>query len=133
MTRRYSVHYKAHDPRGDDPHKADFDEFKRRRRAAGTWFCDFGKQYRADSSECDLTYPLECHHSVIEFALANSVDLTMLEKFYPGVSKTGIGAWIDSPNNLMLLCRWHHRGHGGVHNVSASDWEAYKFVKGLIT
>lgn len=132
-TRRYSIHYKAHDPRSRDPHKADFDEYKRRRKTAGTWFCDFAKQYRDDTSECDLAHPLECHHSVIEFAVANSVDLTSLEKYYPGVSAMGVGAWIDSPNNLMLLCRWHHRGHGGVHIVSASDWEAYKFVKGLIT
>lgn len=134
MTRHYSVRVPEHGPRGHDPHKADFDEYKRRRKTGGTWYCDFAQQYRhGDSTECDLTHPLECHHSVIEYAMQNGVDLTLLEQFYPGVSTAGVGAWIDSADNLTLLCRWHHRGHGGVHIVSASDWEAYKFVKGLIT
>lgn len=134
VSRRYSLHYAAHDPRAHDPHKADFDEYKRRRKAAAQWYCDFAAANRDfDSSECDLTVPLECHHAVIEYALQNGVDLKHLEGFYPGVSSVGVGAWIDSADNLTLLCRWHHRGHGGVHIVSASDWEAYKFVKGLVS
>lgn len=131
-TRRYTLRVPEHGPREHDPHHADFEEFKRRRKASGEWWCDFARQYRADTAECDLTKPLECHHSVIEYALQNGVNLAELERFYPGVSVMGIGAWIDSPNNLTLLCAWHHRGHGGIHIVSASDWEAYKFVKGLI-
>lgn len=132
-TRRYTVHFPEHGPREHDPHKADFDEYKRRRRAAGTWFCDFAHDYRDDASECDLTGPLECHHAVIEYALQNGVDLARLEKWYPGVSSEGVGKWIDNADNLVLLCRWHHRGHGGVHTLSASDYEAYKFIKGLIS
>lgn len=133
VTHRYALKYPEHGPRDRDPHKADFDEYKRRRKAAGTWYCDFAHEYRDDSSECDLSGPLECHHSVIEFALANGVDLKRLEKWYPGVSTEGIGKWIDNAENLCLLCRWHHRGHGGVHVLSASDYEAYKFVEGLIS
>lgn len=133
VTRRYTVHVPEHGPREHDPHKADFDEFKRRRKTAGSWHCDFADQYRCASDECDLAHPLEAHHSVIEYAAQSGVNIALLEQFYPGVSSMGVGAWIDSPNNLMLLCRWHHRGHGGIHTVSASDWEAYKFVKGLIT
>lgn len=30
-------------------------------------------------------------------------------------------------------CAFHHRGHGGVHVASASDFEAEKYVKGLIS
>lgn len=132
VTDRYSKRVPDHEPREDDPHKADFDEYKRRRKASGTFHCDFAAEYRDDASECDLAHPLECHHAVIEFALKNGVNLDRLEKFYPGVSSMGIGQWINTAPNLKLLCRWHHRGHGGVHVVSASDWEAYKFVKGLI-
>jgi hypothetical protein len=133
VTHDYTVHYPAHEPRTNDPHHADFEEWKRRRRVAGTYDCDFALKYRPDFSECDLTKPLEAHHSVIEFALQNGVDIKLLEQFYPGVSQEGIGAWIDSDQNLTLLCTWHHRGHGGVHLVSASDWVAYKFVKGMIS
>lgn len=133
ITHAYTMHYPAHPPRDQDPHKADFDEYKRRRRANGTFYCDFAHMYRADSSECVLTSPLECHHSIIEYALQNGVDLARLEKFYPGVSRMGVGKWIDSAANLMILCSWHHRGHGGVHVASASDWEAYKFIQALIS
>lgn len=134
-THRYQVHFPEHGPRESDPHKSDFDEYKRRRKKAGTWYCDFAHTYRDDTTECDLTHPLECHHAVIEFALANGVDLARLEKWYPGVSSMGIGKWIDDAAgaNLVLLCVWHHRGHGGVHTLSASDYEAYKFVEGLIS
>lgn len=132
-THRYQVHFPEHEARESDPHHADFAEYKRRRKEAGTWYCDFAHQYRDDTSECDLSGPLECHHAVIEFALANGVNLARLEKWYPGVSQEGIGAWLDQAQNLILLCRWHHRGHGGVHVLSASDYEAYKFVEGLIS
>jgi len=130
---RYTEHYPEHEGRAEDPWHADFEEFKRRRKAASTYYCDFAHAYRSDSSECNLSIPLEAHHSIIEFALQNGVDVELLERFYPGVSQMGIGRWIDSDQNLTLLCAWHHRGHGGVHVASASDWTAYQFVKGLIT
>jgi hypothetical protein len=133
ITHHYTEHYPEHEGRVDDPWHADFEEFKRRRVANDTSYCDFAHTYRSDSSECDLSTPLEAHHSIIEFALQNGVDIKLLEQFYPGVSTMGIGKWIDSDQNLTLLCAWHHRGHGGVHIASASDWEAYQFVKGLIS
>jgi hypothetical protein len=134
VTRRYTLHYPEHEGRAEDPWHADFEAFKRRRKANSTDYCDFGHTYRGgDSSECDLSKPLEAHHSIIEFALQNGVDIKLLEQFYPGVSQMGIGKWVDSDQNLTLLCTWHHRGHGGVHIASASDWEAYRFVKGLIS
>jgi len=134
VTKRYTVHYPAHPGREEDPWHADFEEFKRRRRAAGTYYCDFAQQFReGDASECTIDKPLEAHHSIIEYALQNGVDISSLDKFYPGVAQMGIGKWLDSDQNLTLLCVWHHRGHGGVHIISASDYEAYKFVKGLIS
>lgn len=132
FTHRYVVSFPAHEPRADDPHRADFDEYKRRRRANGTYYCDFAKEHRnGDTSECDLEHPLECHHSVIELALANGVDLALLEADYPGVSQIGIGAWIDSDPNLCLLCQVHHRTYAGVHMLSHSDYVASEYVRNL--
>jgi hypothetical protein len=131
-THRYVIHFPEHEPREHDPHKSDFDEYKRRRRQDGTYHCDFAMEHRnGDTSECDLSKPLECHHQHIEFALQNGVDLTLLEKDYPGVSDVGIGAWIDSATNLELLCVFHHRGHGGKHVLSVSDFEGEIYVRGL--
>ena len=57
-----------------------------------------------------------------------------LEVDYPGVSDPeSVGAWVESGANLIWYCERHHRGVGGVHHAAASDWEAEKFVKNLIS
>jgi hypothetical protein len=43
-----------------------------------------------------------------------------------------VGAWVESADNLQWLCEFHHRGHGGVHIASSSDYEAERYVRGLI-
>jgi hypothetical protein len=130
----YTIHYPEHEARANDPFKADFDEYKKRRRADGTYHCDFAAEHRnGDTSECDNAHPLECHHKVIEFAMTNEVDIKLLEAAYPGVRQEGVGKWIDNAENLMLLCRNHHRGHMGVHVASASDFGAEAFIRNLIS
>ena len=129
VTRSYTVHYPEHLPRKSDPHYRDFDAY--RRRTKKTAKCSIG-EHRNDFSECAGT--LELHHSHIEFSLQNGVDLKWLEKDYPGVSDPNkVGEWVESALNLLWLCEFHHRGHGGVHVASSSDFEAEKYVRGLIS
>ena len=128
VTRSYTVHYPEHLPRKSDPHYRDFDAY--RRRTKKTAKCSIG-EHRNDFSECAGS--LELHHSHIEFSLQNGVDLKWLEKDYPGVSDPNkVGEWVESAQNLLWLCEFHHRGHGGVHVASSSDFEAEKYVRGLI-
>lgn len=130
ITHRYIIHYPEHEPRETDPHYKDFNEY--RRRTKDTARCHFAVEI-GDDSECDHEHPLELHHNHIEFSLQNGVDLKLLERFYPGISNPDeIGAWVESATNLMWYCRRHHRGHAGVHCATASDFEAEKFVRGLI-
>jgi len=134
VTHSYVVHYPAHEPRAEDPHRAEFEEYKRRRREAGTYHCDFAAQFRdGDASECDGAHPLEAHHTHLEFALLNGADAALLEEQWPGVTTAGVGAWLDGDENLTLLCQTHHRGHGGVHVLAAADYEASKLVRRLTT
>jgi len=131
ITRRYTLHYPEHPARADDPHYADFEAFRRRTHATAQ--CSMGL-HRGDFSECALDRPLELHHAHIEFSLQNGVDLAWLERDYPGVSDPAqVGAWVESAANLIWLCAACHRGHGGVHVASASDYEASKYIRGLIT
>lgn len=131
VTHSYLVHYPAHPPRQDDPHYVDFEAY--RRRTHDTAKCAIG-EHRGDFSECSLDQPLELHHAHVEFALQNGVDLAWLEKDYPGVSDPSqVGAWVESAENLLWICLNHHRGHGGVHVATASDYEAERFVRGLIS
>jgi hypothetical protein len=130
----YTVHFPPHPAREDDPHYKDFDHLHREwKKDPDKWQCAIGK-HRGDFSECDLTKPLELHHAHVEFSLQNGVDLAWLEADYPGISSPEeIGAWVESPENLTVLCVRHHRGSGGVHVASASDFEAEKYVRGLIS
>lgn len=128
-THRYLVHYPPHPPRKSDPHYRDFSAFRRRTRKTAK--CAIG-EHRNDFSECHGA--LELHHAHVEFALQNGVDLAWLERDYPGISNPDeVGAWVESAENLIYLCMFHHRGHGGVHVASAADFEAAKYVRGLIS
>jgi sugar phosphate isomerase/epimerase len=127
-THSYVVHYPPHPPRRGDPHYRDFMEYRRRTRATAQ--CAFAVRIN-DPTEC--AGGLELHHDHIEFAQQNGVDFARLEHMYPGVSDPeSVGAWIESAENLVWYCEKHHRGHGGVHVASASDFEASHFVKGMI-
>lgn len=127
-TKHYTVHYPAHPERTSDPHYKDFNAY--RRKTHKTAKCSVG-EHRNDYTEC--AGGLELHHSKVEFALQNGIDLAWLEVDYPGISDPNtVGAWVESAENLMWLCEFHHRGHGGVHVASASDFEAEKYVKRLI-
>jgi hypothetical protein len=126
----YWVSYPAHPAREDDPHYKDFEEYRRRTKADAK--CAIGV-HRNDFSECSLDKPLELHHAHVEFSLQNGVDLGWLENDYPGISDPlGVGAWVESADNLTWLCERHHRGRGGVHVATASDYEAEKYVRSLI-
>lgn len=130
VNHRYTVHYPAHPARSSDPHYRDFKEY--RRRTVKTARCQFGLDRGNDFTECNGS--LELHHAHIEFALQNGVDLALLEAKYPGVSDpVSIGAWIESAENLVYLCEFHHRGHAGVHVVSVSDYEASHYVRHLFS
>lgn len=129
VTHSYSIHYPAHSPREGDPNYVDFEAYRRKTVKAAK--CSVGA-HRDDYSEC--VGGLELHHAHIEFALQNGVNLRWLERDYPGVSDpASVGAWVESADNLMYLCEFHHRGHGGVHVASASDYEAERYVQGLIS
>lgn len=132
-TNHYTIHYPPHPARVDDPHYKDFNAIHKAWKKDPTkWLCRVGRE-RDDYSECDLTKPLELHHAHIEFSLQNGVNLIWLEKAYPGVSNAEeVGAWVESADNLEVLCVRHHRGSGGIHHASASDFEASRFVHGLI-
>ena len=129
VSRRYTMHYPEHPPREGDPHYVDFQAYRNRTKATAA--CSIGA-HRNDFSECHGG--LELHHSHVEFSLQNGVDLRWLEVDYPGISDPAhVGAWVESADNLQWLCEFHHRGHGGVHVAAASDYEAEKYVRGLIS
>ena len=127
-THHYTMHYPEHPARTDDPHYVDFNHYRKTHiKDAKCAFWD-----SADKDRC--TDQLELHHKIIEFSLQNGVDFAVLEKDFPGISNPNeVGAWVESDQNFEFLCSFHHRGHAGVHVASASDFEAERYVKNLIS
>jgi hypothetical protein len=128
VTHHYLVHYPEHEPRTSDPYYYDFEEYRKRTKATAQ--CAFAVRV-GTTDEC--TGPLQLHHDHLEFAMQNGVDFTWLERDYPGVSDPNkVGAWIESANNLVWYCEFHHIGAGGVHCASSADFEAEHYVRKLI-
>ena len=134
ISNRYVVHFPAHPAREDDPHYRDFRHLHNLWKAdPDKWQCAVGK-HRSDFTECDLTKPLELHHAHVEFSMQNGIDLRWLAVDYPGIDNPDeLGAWVESAANLMVLCVRHHRGTGGIHHAAYADYEAEKYVRGLIS
>jgi hypothetical protein len=107
VTHSYWVNYPDHEPRESDPHYVDFHHWREETKATAK--CLVGA-HRNDYSECDPPpehWPigLEVHHSIIEFAVQNAIDLKWLEVDFPGISdRSQIGAWVESPVNLEWRC-----------------------------
>ena len=134
ITHNYTITYPEHGPRESDPFYSDFHAFKKNRKDAGTYYCDFAHEFRdGDASECSMDKPLEAHHKHIEWAMLNEVDLRLLEEHYPGVSTMEVGKWVESAENLELLCISHHRSRGGKHTAAFADFEAEKDIRKLIS
>lgn len=139
----YTVHFPPHPPRTADPHYVDFNHYHSLHRATAR--CYVGERVGFDDCKNPqgvLTPApatgeqagLELHHAHVEFSLQQGIDLSALEKDFPGISNTtDVGAWVESDVNFRWLCCWHHRGPAGAHTASHADWEAEQYVRGLIS
>ncbi len=139
----YVVHFPPHPARTDDPHYVDFEHYHKKFRPTARCYigsligfddCRDEKGVLCTIDSSGVQSGLELHHCYVEFSLQNGIDLSALEKVFPGISNTtDVGAWVESDTNFRWLCVFHHRGPGGAHTASHSDWEAEQFVKNLIT
>ena len=125
----YQIAYPAHEPREGDPNYKDFHAY--RKRTIDGAVCVQGARIK-DFSNC--AGELQLHHSHIEFALLNGINLKHLDAVYPGVGDPDtVGVWIETAANLEYRCEKHHIGAGhGVHSLTASDWEGSNFVEDTV-
>lgn len=89
---------------------------------------------------------METHHHVVEWALANAIDLDKFNEvivqrlrtqnsnnltYAKDFTQQEMLAWIDhSPDNLWVLCDVHHRHtYVGIHAISSPIWSAQALIK----
>ena len=110
VTVRLVEHIPPHGPRG-----AAFERAKRRMKALGLVRCAI--------QGCDTGAPIEYHHSIVEHAWQEGVDVDTLNRQYGlHLSDADFAAWCQSPGNLEALCVVHHRTQLGVHSLPEPLW-----------
>lgn len=109
-------YYPEHLPRSKDPNYKAFTATKRRLKKQGLWKCAV-----RDCANTDI----ELHHSKIEFALTNGVDLEEFNDEY-GLSLTQAEflKYVNGPEGTTPLCELHHRGVLGIHVLPEPAWRA---------
>jgi hypothetical protein len=115
-------HYPDHEPRADDPNYPAFERVRARLKAQGLLRCAVGNE--------DCSGGIQLHHSHVEFAYLNAVDVVALD-YALGLDLTDedLAAWIESPGNLEPLCQAHHVGILGVHCIPTADWDVVRAHK----
>jgi hypothetical protein len=75
---------------------------------------------------------IETHHYPIERSLLNACDPHKVHVIFPQVKDhVSLEAFIDSEENMMVLCDVHHRHpHHGIHHILAQDFFIQPFLFG---
>jgi hypothetical protein len=115
-------HYPEHEPRAGDPNYPAFEHVRARLKAQGLLRCAVGNE--------DCAGGIQLHHSHLEFAYLNAVDVVALD-YALGLDLTDdqLAAWCESPGNLEPLCQAHHVGILGVHCIPTADWDVVRAHK----
>jgi hypothetical protein len=122
VTIRFIEHWPAHEPRKGDPHYKVFNAAKARMKKLGLYKCNVDSSYHYGT--------LEAHHSMVEFAHVNDVDLAKFNRLYGlHLDDEGFKNYIEGPNGLEILCELHHRGQEGVHSLPEPEWNALRVSK----
>ena len=124
-TIRLAIAYPAHEPRETDSHYAAFNACRRRLKSLGALVCWIG------NADCDSARPVELHHDKVEFSLAEDVDPARFSEAY-GLhleSEDEFLSFVESEGNLLPLCVFHHRSHGGIHFIPYPLWVVQRYLK----
>lgn len=73
---------------------------------------------------------LESHHWPVERSLLDACDPDKIHKQFPQViDRASLEAFVDSPNNLIILCDIHHRSpEHGIHHLLPQDFFVQQFL-----
>lgn len=122
----FIYNYPSHEPRESDVHYAAFHAAHERLKRLGALKCWI------DNDDCDKEHPIELHHSTVEFALANIVDVDHFRALYPEfhlMNDEEFLLWVESEGNLLPLCKAHHTGLLGVHTIHYPAWITQRFLR----
>lgn len=72
---------------------------------------------------------MESHHFWVQDSLASACDWRKVQQYFPQVtSAETLEAFVDSADNMIIVCDLHHVGYGGVHNTSWNYFVIQRFL-----
>jgi hypothetical protein len=119
--------FPSHEPRTGDPHYHLFNAARKKLKEAGKLVC-----WVCGKDEAAAGQPIELHHSRVEYALQNGVDLQRFKDHFPDLDITdeeSFFAFVEGPENLTPLCKLHHTGQQGIHSLPSPCWNALAYWK----
>ena len=121
--------FPAHEPRESDPHYGLFNKTRARLKRLGAlkcWRCgDVDGSATSDENGVGGKIQVELHHSVVEYSLANAVDVVKFIDLYPEFHISDDDTFLqfcESEGNLLALCVKCHRGKQGIHCCQYPGW-----------
>jgi hypothetical protein len=141
VTNTYIISFLEHEPRQDDPHYHAFNAYKKAHKHEAVCYVGkrIGYEYCGDEhgnpipNQPDDGIGLELHHTHLEFAVINGVDLKALEVDFPNLTDPEkVAEWAETDANFMFLCAKHHRSGIGAHHASFADFSGSMYVPGML-
>lgn len=122
VTIRFIERWPAHEPRKDDPYYHLFHKAKERMKKAGLLRCNVESDYHYGQ--------IELHHSKVEFAHQNDIDLEKFNHAYGlNLNDEEFKEFVEGDGNLEPLCTLHHRGQEGIHSLPEPEWNVLRTAK----
>jgi hypothetical protein len=74
---------------------------------------------------------METHHYPCERSLIDALDWRKVHADFPAVySPASLQMWVDSPENMLVLCDIHHRStEQGIHHLLTQDFAVMPYLK----
>jgi hypothetical protein len=119
---RFIERWPDHEPRKDDPNYKYFIQAKKRMKKLGLYKCNVDSNYHWGQ--------LEAHHTKIEFAHINDVDIAKFNALWGlNLTDSEFQVFVEQQGNLEILCELHHRGQEGIHSLPSPEWNALRVAK----
>lgn len=121
-TLRLKFHYPEHEPRESDPHYLLFNQTRQRLKEVGRLVC----------WRCGAKDRVELHHSIVEYAVTNALDVNLFIEMCPEFHVTDQETFlqfVESEGNLLPLCMECHRGTQGIHSIPYPDWVPGRYLR----
>ena len=129
-----TVYYPDHAPRTESPEYKTVHHHLVYELDEPCWICGVRNSTLHDPEQNPRgATQIETHHAVVEWALANAVDPSLILADFPEMGAADdahLRQWLDSEGQMLVLCDVCHRhGMAGIHMISYPAWVVQKYLK----